>query len=339
MRTSLVMPQIDTRRVPGLDAARALAAVSVMLAHMVDRDLPGPLRYLFTGAPAVSAFFVISGFCIHYPFIGRPPASWRFLAARWFRVCVPSLCAMVLAWSAGIWVYNPVDGYILWSIVCELFYYSLYVAFLGRIAPHLSWWTLLGGAVVLAYTVVVFVGSDQYGSTSGFGWSLNWVVGLPSWLLGCILAERVASRRSGGWPIPLLWARIGIAATASVLFWATMTTSVRFDLTLIPFSVLVVLWLEIEIEHGRKQPGLLDLVGRWSFSIYLMHVVAWTWLERLFPKVSAVILTVPVLLVCYAFYRLIEVPSHQTARRFMRWAKATELPALDPVLSRRTTIS
>src|ERR1700674_422745 len=124
--------------VPGPDSVRALAALSVMCAHLVGPSLPGIGRYLFTGAPAVIAFFVISGFCIHYPYRTRELPILAFWAARWTRIMVPAIAALALAQGAGIRQYNFTDGFILWSIVCELAYYTIYPA-LHWMARRIGW--------------------------------------------------------------------------------------------------------------------------------------------------------------------------------------------------------
>ena len=127
----------------GLDTVRAFAALSVVLAHILGPKLPSVLqnlglnqgiadfsKYLFTGHPAVIVFFVVSGFCIHYPYTRRNLPVIAFTLARWMRIMPPALIAMLLAYLLHVEKYNFVDGFILWSIVCELWYYSLYPFFL-----------------------------------------------------------------------------------------------------------------------------------------------------------------------------------------------------------------
>src|SRR6185503_13454040 len=171
-------------RVEGSDRVRALAALSVMLAHLVGPSM-GAYMYVFTGAPAVMAFFVVSGFCIHYPYVARPLPVGAFLSSRWTRIMIPSLIAMAGAQALGIREYNFVDGYILWSIVCELAYYTIYPLLL-LVRKRVGWLTLYVGSLGLAYVVAISFGSDKYGNITVYGPQLNWLVMLPSWLLGCI---------------------------------------------------------------------------------------------------------------------------------------------------------
>ena len=106
----------------GVDRLRAVAALSVLLAHVVGPSLPGIAKYIFTGYPAVVAFFVISGFCIHAPYVKATLPVRAFWLARFVRICVPVAIAWPIANLLGMKVFNPVDGYILWSVVCELWY-------------------------------------------------------------------------------------------------------------------------------------------------------------------------------------------------------------------------
>lgn len=88
--------------------------------------MPGVTRYIFTGHLAVIAFFVVSGFCIHYPYRNAFLPARAFWVARLIRIMIPATVAMALAQSLGMKEYNFADGYILWSIVCEIFYYLAY---------------------------------------------------------------------------------------------------------------------------------------------------------------------------------------------------------------------
>lgn len=193
------------RHVYGIDSVRALAALSVVFAHIVgpalsdllaripplaETIIPNFAKYLFTGHPAVIAFFVVSGFCIHYPYTKKALPILPFWAARWTRIIIPLLVAILVAKLARLKGYNFWDGYILWSIVCELFYYMLYPLFL-LVSRWVPWGIQFYLALLLSFTVPIGLGSDQYGNAHVYGPLLNWVVGLPSWLAGCVLGETI----------------------------------------------------------------------------------------------------------------------------------------------------
>jgi peptidoglycan/LPS O-acetylase OafA/YrhL len=91
--------------VQGIDTVRAVAALSVVFVHLLGPSMPGIAKYIFTGHPAVIAFFVVSGFCIHYPYRKNEFLAAPFLAGRFIRIIPPAAIAFVLAQSLGMWAY------------------------------------------------------------------------------------------------------------------------------------------------------------------------------------------------------------------------------------------
>jgi len=69
--------------------------------------------------------FIISGFCIHYPYVsGREFSVSAFYISRLTRIAIPMLAAI------GISLFLP-HGYtsleaVLWSLYCEIVYYTIY---------------------------------------------------------------------------------------------------------------------------------------------------------------------------------------------------------------------
>jgi peptidoglycan/LPS O-acetylase OafA/YrhL len=303
---------------------RAFAALSVMLAHIVSPELPEITRYVFTGLPAVFVFFVISGFCIHYPYINKPLPVGAFLAARATRIMLPVIIAMILANAAHVLYFTLRDGYILWSITCELWYYGLYPVFyaLSRFLPWRIQWAV---AFVVCTGLAISWGTDQWGN---FHYRLgpwrNWVVGLPSWLLGCVLAEELARQKSESSSHIYIW-RLSVSATASALFWMSLNTPVKFNLTLNFFSILVLYWMRAEIASATSTTWL-DWIGTWSFSIYILHIIAQA---LLLPFTNnGLLIVLPVLAICYAGYLLFEFPSHAVARKI--FSKLSTFPLFIP---------
>ena len=319
-------------RIYGVDSIRAFAALSVLLAHILGPVLPdlfgsihlslresaGFSKYIFTGHPAVIVFFVVSGFCIHYPYVNGTLPILPFWAARFTRIMIPAVVAIGCAkLVGGLSSYNFVDGYILWSIVCELFYYSLYPVFI-MISRFVSWRLQFYIAFAISCILVIALGSDQYGSAHIYGPYLNWLVALPSWLAGCVLAERVFTEQHGAIGNSInLW-RISIALTASTLYWLTLNTSVGYFLTMNAFSLLVYFWLSAEVLAARNGcASFFEWVGKWSYSLYLFHMIIFTQLSFMFRLDwwGERLLSIPVVLVfSYLAYLVIEKPSHKIAR-------------------------
>lgn len=327
------------RHLEGIDSVRALAALSVVLAHIVGPELPRLLKhtplaatilpdlaqYLFTGHPAVIAFFVVSGFCIHYPYVCKPLPVLPFWVARWVRIMVPALVAMILARLAKLNDYNFKDGYILWSIVCELFYYMFYPLFLW-ISRWVSWRLQFYLALLLSFVLVINLGTNQYGAAHIYGPLLNWIVALPSWLAGCVLAESIhkeTERESSYGRVRhiVLW-RLLVAFVASFLFWATMNTRFGFYLTMNAFALLVYLWIRAEVLLHRSGKTSLERVGQWSYSVYLLHMPLLLIGARLLRPVwsgTFVLWCLPLVLYgSYWLYRWVELPAHLYARRMFK---------------------
>lgn len=125
-----------------------------------------------------------------------------------------------------------------------------------------------------------------------------------------------------------VWAwRAATAATASFLYWAT-TNLIGFNLTMNLFAVLVVFWLRSEISVSTINPNKpLEWVGRWSYSIYLMHVIVAAFLAIRLRIESPLIVIPTALLASYAFYVSVERPAHNNARRLFKYLSG---PMLGP---------
>jgi peptidoglycan/LPS O-acetylase OafA/YrhL len=209
-------------------------------------------------------------------------------------------------------IYNPIEGYILWSVVCEAIYYCLYPLILP-LARRIGWVMLISLSVIASYSIAIGLGSDQYGNAQIYGPQLNWVVALPAWLLGCYLAENFDRIRLPG----TVWSwRISTAVTASVLYWATINTPVGFYLTMVPFSALAGCWLLAEINNAADRAPIssLEAIGKGCFSIYLVHTIAAAAAEK-FLTSNPIGACVFALAMVYPFYRLVEVRFHDLARR------------------------
>jgi peptidoglycan/LPS O-acetylase OafA/YrhL len=95
------------------------------------------------------------------------------------------------------------------------------------------------------------------------------------------------------------------------------------------FAVLVFLWLQAEIMfYSRNNPlPLLEWGGKWSYSIYLGHVLAQPFFIRIGfvlnlgaagPILNWFGEILVVLIFCWLFYVIVEFPSHRLARLVSR---------------------
>jgi peptidoglycan/LPS O-acetylase OafA/YrhL len=258
-----------------------------------------------------------------------------YFARRHIRILVPVGAAILLGGLVGVRLTILQDS-ILWSLVCEEIYYTLYPLIL-RARAWLGWPRLIGIAFASAYAVVVT--NPAAGDYPSYGPGLNWVLGFPCWLLGCQLAEHweIVSREAPI-PRPNLWGwRIGVLVTSVLFSGLRFHTALTYPWTLDIFAILVVVWLRREIVGWIRRPpiGVLELGGLFSYSIYLVHlhglalfqhgslgtrlpiVVNWLW-QLLF-----------VLAACLTFYAIVERPSHQLARFVCRLIMANRKGSLE----------
>ncbi len=203
---SIKSQSLATDRVRGLDSIRFICALWVFFGHGAAPVIPNPfsngsaastafrgiLGNIWSGPAAVIVFFIISGFCIHFPFAGsdRRPMLKEFYARRFLRLLVPALIAIPLSGLVGIELALFHDS-ILWSLLAELIYYVCY-PFLRAVRLRFGSWRSI---VITSFVVAYALAATHYKSVdyASFGPGLNWLMGLPCWLLGCVLAESARS--------------------------------------------------------------------------------------------------------------------------------------------------
>lgn len=332
-----------TDRVRGLDAIRFICALWVFFGHGGAPPLPNPFSdgsfanfafrgfygNLWSGAAAVIVFFVISGFCIHYPFAGsdRRPRLAEFYTRRFLRLLIPVLLAIPLSRAAGIRMTLFQDS-ILWSLVAELIYYLVYPLLRAAQLRFGSWHGLVMASFVLA--LVITATNPSAGDYPSFGPALNWLIGLPCWLLGCVLAELTRTAASRDISTTAIWSgRAVVLAAACFCSVLRYHSPLGYPWTLNFFALLVTVWLRQEIQFRQRvaPPRLLEWAGLWSYSLYLVHVPAMAVFKRrlspgLHPALEWGLMILFVFGASYLFYLVCERPSHIIARRTARHLRA-----------------
>ena len=325
-----------SNRFDGLDAIRFVCAMFVLITHVGIPPVPNPfpegtwlhlgfrgvLGNVFSGPAAVIVFFLVSGFCIHHPFIdpSRPLNRAAFYARRGIRISLPAACGIAAGWVADAALPKVLEP-VLWSLVAELIYYALYPWLRAARFRFGSWRPLLIASYVGAFLVVLTHPRAVHYHSYGSG--LNWLLGLPCWLLGCVLAERADE----GWASPPSRLRVWLLR-GTVLAAASLCSALRFHSpmgypwTLNLFALLVWVWLEAELGFRLKTPApaWLERAGAWSYSLYLMHLPFQSMLARgeLFQGAglgSWGMRAGALLVLSYLFFRCVEAPSHRLAIR------------------------
>ena len=367
-------PKTPTSRVDAIDVLRGLSCLAVVLYHVrVDlwigwwriRSYPEQysafdhaVSWLSVPCPflgyAIVLFFIISGFCIHYPNAGKQAMPWpRYLARRFLRIYPPYLTAILFTafvalacshwWNDKTWDferivrvatltqnYPPEAGQFLsnpslWTIPVEMEFYLFYPL------VFLAWRRF--GATIVGIAALALAAIALFLAELGFAWitftsALFWLF----WLAGAWFADR---HRKKDWPRPGPAHYVGSAVLLAMGLWARMEGVPSAMQYFLWGSFYVVVFLLIV---GRKTnddaPRLLRLassalawIGSISFSLYLIHfpffkLCGFLYRDAFGHKPANFLVTlsfVPLaILVAWLFHRVIETPSHHLSRRVGR---------------------
>lgn len=322
-----------SEHIGGLDTLRFICAGSVVLSHLggppvgallsriphFGREIQGAFNNCFPGAPAVIVFFLISGFCIHYPFASSEKSfnALSFLTRRLLRIGIPIVVALALLPSIGLG-FKELNGAILWSLICEILYYLAY-PLLRRLAKIIKWERLTIVSLMVALGIVAnHPGAKNYHE---MGPMLTAMLGLPCWLLGVVLAD---SPITGIGTHATVWGRRVLVYTFAFLSSvARFHSPMGFPSSLTIFSVICFFWLREEIAWRRFYPApkLLELGGTWSYSLYLFHLPAAALVSRILHGIGVESETASwglkmtgVCGLAYICYLYVEKPSQKLSR-------------------------
>lgn len=330
------------KRISGLDSIRFVAAMFVVFGHLgslplmegVDESqiipyiLQGIYNNFFSGPAAVIVFFLISGFCIHYPYgvLRKKLVLTQFLLARYIRLGLPLLAIV------GVYLMSEIpinwEKGIFWTLIAELVYYTIYPA-LRAFAEQFSWRFLI--FVSFPISAFVILTSPESGDYASFGNQLNWLLGLPCWLLGVYLAEQCKNLSSVAISNQKIWTyRFGVWFLSVACRMLRFHTPLGHPITLNLFAIVVYFWLRAEISFRLQQSSeqrsrvflILEKFGLWSYSIYLCHMVVNDIVLENIPfsnfgyMLGWTFEMLTLLIICFVFYQVIEKPTHVLAKLF-----------------------
>jgi peptidoglycan/LPS O-acetylase OafA/YrhL len=224
--------------------------------------------------------------------------------------------------------------FLLWSIWCELIYYALY-PILRILFARFSVFAVLIFSFAVATGVIVYTLTTQTWQGLFNAGNLTWLAGMPCWILGCQLAERFASAR-GGVPATAktVWSyRAAAAGLGFASCLAMLHLHVSFLISLQLFAVFAYFWIRSEIKWHLEKPAnrYFEMLGSFTFSIYLMHMLAKSVWESMTHSRGLSMWAVEVgfiLFVSAVFYGLVERPSHLLARVLSRSSEGRGIPVL-----------
>ena len=288
---------------------------------------------MFCGPAAVIVFFLVSGFCIHHPY----KTQWNdknaipFIGARLTRISGPILVATLIVLLSNIKV-SFFYLFVGWSIVCEIFYYSIYPILRRFIHWQKGWFRafLISFAPTLLTFALFPIDLVNY---PGVGPVFVIFLGLPCWILGILLCYKIEPKKTPPARSLLLSMRIGIFFLALSTHILALQKIIGHPFTLNFFAIAAFFWLRIEILFfkSNKSNRLMELLGKSSYSIYLMHGIP----PHLFlffgvdsnhagyAFLAYWILLIPI---TTFFYFTVEKPFHHVARK-IRFSLSPKLAA------------
>jgi len=341
-RSEVPTPTRGNHRILGLDSLRFVCAIWVVLHHGARPDIAAWLglsnvaqdwnAVAFNGVAAVIVFFVISGLCVHYPYARSEPCELpAYFAQRYVRVGIPLLVVMAFMKFSGRFVGDDVANgpvMVLWSLWCELIYYTIYPALLIAFR-RFGFMPVLIAAFIAAYAVIFTHWDIIYYAT--YSRTLAWVTALPAWLLGCVIAQMIAAGRLPALPGSVWWWRVTAVLLSippkALVYPSISPVVIGNPATLTMFSLFVFLWLikEISVFRINPPPAILEWGGRWSYSLYLVHhviIVAFLHVSKNIPEfVLWPLRLTAIFAASYAFYVVVERPGHLLARAIARQLK------------------
>ncbi|HEY4290074.1 MAG TPA: acyltransferase [Puia sp.] len=334
----------------GLDSIRFVLAFVVFLSHLGNpfheygmhsshlavKAFAIGWGLLFSGVGAVMAFFIISGFVIHYPNREKYPETRSFLVRRWLRIGLPLLVISSIARGFHIFSVIPI-----WSLYCELIYYTLYPVL---IRIKMSWVNKFRLSFILACLMVICLAPNDWKSLvsqknisySGAYWQLGdlltWIIGLPCWLLGVILAQNIDSYQKNISTFRIYLLRFLVLMTGIALDILKFHFFFGYFFSMNLFALVLFFWIKFEILYFKKwQPvKSLEYLGKFSYSLYLCHNVFVFFIGIFLPLTAYTYIPIIAftLLLSYFFYICVEKPSHLLSRKLGKLAR-NQRPAIE----------
>jgi peptidoglycan/LPS O-acetylase OafA/YrhL len=340
-----------TGRVAYVDGLRGLAALAVLIYHatlwlQLALGDANPLGFaLRLGAYGVELFFVLSGFCLAYPFLQRREGLdlVRFATRRIVRIVPPywaaiALLAVALAFGKTSFILGtPVPGGwdvlrqalfldrntqflsgTFWTLALELRWYLLFpfALWLWTVSPRA--FAVAGLSAVVAFRLTTAGAADLYA--------------LPAFMLGIVAADvalhrRVRAPQAARWFVLLLLPALAVdwIAGPQQHLLPIGTLDVRDYLppqrTLWQFAsfALVVLAAAAPFVQRILAWRPLVLCGEASYSIYLIHAPVMFALHRALGTVAhrdsvlnAALAAGASLAAGFVFWRIVEYPITET---------------------------
>ena len=372
-------------RYPALESLRGLAALVVVIHHhllvfpalypyrvgaagLAGALLHTPLHLLWAGGEAVLLFFVLSGFVLSLAsWSGQPLDMPTFITRRLWRIWVPFMAAVTVAYAAGLLIGTaPVSGVSVWFSAiwqgASPMAYLQHMLMLGAMDTlngafiPVVWslkWEMWGSLLIPLVTLLARQSTLIVLGACTLLIALHWQLGggtdiatglmryLPMFVIGALIARHraavavwIAAR-----PSPFRVALLAAALLLMPVAWygsaeVTVPRQVLDDLgVVLAAGVLIALSLGWPgFQRWLERPALLWL-GRVSFSLYLYHTLVLTITVRLGQTLLPLPALLPIsagltFLVAHLAHRFIEVPAMAYGKQITRPAQPPRLTEL-----------
>ncbi len=304
-----------------VEGLRALACLTVVLNHAVAESFPVLYRveippmlaflklWFAFGHHAVTAFIVVSGFCLGLPFAGgdfsKPVAFGQFITRRIARIIPPYYAALVISILVSLTMFKhpagihfdfsshprPTDiaahflliqnvfgtgqiNYSLWSIATELHIYLLFPFLIALLRKRFGW-LIAAGIAVMAYGISYLV-TDTRLDRAAIHFVGAFICGMgASWVTKSGHKVAMCFRSSASWPF------LFIGGLGGVILWTKMLPFARYQVVQLQQDAVVMIAISALLIACANTKSLLRIVLEWqpfvwigerSYSLYLLHV-------------------------------------------------------------------
>lgn len=365
----------NSERVPIIDFLRGISCIGILLYHVrVDlwvgwreiQNNPGEystftkaVAWLSTPAPfmgyAILLFFLISGFCIHYPNTNFPrKLCWKTYFIRRFLRIYPTFFCAILTSAVLSYIFHSVWGDRDWNlnrIFAVLTLSQNYPPHIGQFLTNPSLWTIplefefyilyplvfffLAKTKFLTLSIFAFIMSAfaVYLSKGGMPWlTFTALFFWPSWLLGAWVAQLYRAEKLARIKLPFYLISIALVLVLALISSHEKWQSwIQYSFwTAFYFLFLIVCLIRAEFIIGilgKKIFKSISWIGSISFSLYLIHFPFFKlfgylhrsfWEEKPVNFLTTIFYLLPVVFIAWLFYKWIENPVHKWSKRITK---------------------
>tara|TARA_B100000282_G_C31736113_1_gene493558 strand:+ start:1411 stop:2451 length:1041 start_codon:yes stop_codon:yes gene_type:complete len=300
---------------------------------------------------SILLFFLISGFCIHYPnTLHNARPNWKnYFKRRFWRIYPTYFFAVFLTifisyychiqWEDNTWStekiiriltlsqnYPPGNGQFLsnpslWTIPLEIEFYFLYPLAFLLISRYGFYWILILSIFLSGIAIHLTKEGIQWVSfTSLFLW--------PSWLLGSWVAtlhrENKLSKLKFFTIYPTTFLFLILALISRLHHWESWIQYVSWLAFYFCFFILFLRSKKILKLEGMAILRFLAWIGKISFSLYLIHFPLFKLLgyihceyfgEKPANFLFSLFYLAPVIVMAWLFYKYVENPIHKWSKK------------------------